>query len=157
MLVFASGAAAIAAVIVGLLTHWIGGVAALQGSFVLMQGQGMVLTILIAAFATMNRNATIMLFFVLPIQAKWFIPLEIVFAFLGYLGTRDFAGFIGLCVAVGFTYGALTGWKIDLLLPRLRLRLQQIWLKLRLAWMRRRRGMRVVRDDDPPRKGPWVN
>ena len=39
-------------------------------AFVLMQGQRMVLTILIAAFATLYGNATILLFFVLPLKAR---------------------------------------------------------------------------------------
>lgn len=123
----------------------------------LMQGQRMVLTILIAAFATMNQHATILLFFVLPIQARWFLFLEILFAFLGFLATHDLAGFLGLCVAVGFTYGALTGWRTQAWTRRARLQLQQLWLKLKLRWMRKRRGIHVVRDDDDDRPGPWLH
>ena len=125
-------------------------------TLILMQGQRMVLTILIAAFATLNQHATILLFFVLPIQARWFLFLEILFAFLGFLGTPDLAGFIGLCVAVGFTYGALTGWRTQNWVRRARLRLQQQWLSLKLKWMRKRRGIHVVRDDDD-RPGPWLH
>lgn len=157
LLVMTSAVAAVAAVIVGLITSWVVGPGASATMFFLMQGQRMLLTILIAAFATLSRNATILLFFVLPIEARWFLLLEILFAFLGFLGTRDLAGFVGLCVAVGFTYGALTGWRLRGPLMHARLRLHQLWLRLRLAWMRRRRGMHVVHDDDSGRRDPWVH
>jgi hypothetical protein len=147
--------AAVGAVLVGLLIHLIGGVGALANAFVLMQGQRMILTILIAAFATLNRNATILLFFVLPIQARWFLLLEIVFAFLAFLSTHDLAGFVGICAAVGFTFGALTGWRTQGWILQFRLRLQQWWLKTRLAWLRRRRGLHVVQDDK--KKDPWLH
>ena len=156
LLVVTAGVAAVVAVIVALLGRWIGGVGTLQSALLLMQGQRMLLVILIAAFATMNRNATIMLFFVLPIQARWFLPLEIVFAFLGYLSTKDLAGFLGICAAVGFTFGWLTGWRKDGL-RELRLRMHQAYLKTRLAWMRKRRGIHIVPDDDPSKRDPWLH
>jgi len=149
--------AGVVAAVVGLLADWMTGPGPPPATtLVLMQGQRMVLTILIAAFATMNQNATILLFFVLPIQARWFLFLEILFAFLGFLATHDLAGFIGLCVAVGFTYGALTGWRSQNFLRRGRLHLQQQWLRFKLKWMRKKRGIHVVRDDDDPR-GPWLH
>lgn len=156
LLAITSIVAAAVAVIVALVGRWIGGVEAIGTAFFLMQGQRMVLTILIAAFATLNRNATILLFFVLPIQARWFLPLEIVFAFLGFLGTHDFAGFIGLCVAVGFTFGSLTGWRSTGWWRETRLRAYQAWLKVRLSWMRKRRGLHIV-DDKDSKKDPWLH
>ena len=72
-----------------------------------MQGQQILAVVLVAAFATLNRDATILLFFVLPMPARWFLWLEIVFGFLGFLGTHDLPGFLGICAAVGITYGAL--------------------------------------------------
>ncbi len=153
LLISAAGVAGVLAVLVGIVIHLVAGPASLQSAFVLMQGQRMIVTILIAAFATMNRNATILLFFVLPIQARWFLLLEIVFAFLAFLGTHDLAGFLGICAAVGFTFGSLTGWRTQGWWLQTRLRFEQQWLKIRLAWMRRRRGMHVIkgdkRDDDP--------
>ena len=153
LLVVTSGVAGVVAVAVGLLIHWIAGVDALQGVFQLMQGQRMIVTILIAAFATMNRNATILLFFVLPVQARWFLLLEIVFAFLAFLSSHDLAGFLGICAAVGFTFGSLTGWRTQGWILQTRLRMREQWLRLRLAWLRRRRGLHVIkgdkRDDDP--------
>jgi hypothetical protein len=119
------------------------------GALPLLQGQRTLLAVLIAAFATLNGDATIYLFFVLPVRARWFLGLEILFAFLAFLGSRDLAGFLGICAAVAFTWWSLQGpgrggrehW----------LRLQERWMRWRLAWLRRRRGLRVVRGtkDDP--------
>jgi hypothetical protein len=135
-----------------------GGAALAAAPFVLLQGQRMLLVVAVAAFATLNRHATILLFFVLPMPARWFLGLEIVIAFLGFLGTRDLAGFLGICAAVGIVYGALypsgprraarEGW----------LRLQQGWARRRLARLRRRRGIRVVGGEGRgPGRGPWLN
>ena len=133
------------------------GVAASPSRFVLMQGQHFIITVLIAAFATVNANATILLFFVLPIQARWFLLLEIVFAFMGLLSTGDLAGFFGLCAAVGagvwLVGGGIGGgpWR------ELGLRARQAWLRFRLAWLKRRRGLRVVRDEDDRGPDRWVH
>lgn len=156
LLLAAAGVAAIAAALVGIVIQLVAGVEALGRTFILMQGQRMILTILIAAFATMNRNATVLLFFVLPIQARWFLLLEIVFAFLAFLSTKDVAGFVGICTAVGFTFGSLTGWRTQGWILQTRLRAQQTWLKLRLAWLRRRRGLHVV-PDDKDKDDPWLH
>ena len=127
-------------------------------AFPLIQGQHFLIVVLIAAFATLNANATILLFFVLPIQARWFLLLEIVFAFMGLLTTGDVAGFFGLCAAVGagvwLVGGGLRGGPLN----RLGLRAREAWLRARLAWIKRRRGLRVVRGEDPDRGGdPWVH
>ena len=127
-------------------------------AFLLMQGQTMVLTILIAAFATVYGNATILLMFVLPIKARWFIGLEILFAFMGFLTTKDFAGFLGTCAAVGMVYQTLTGGGLRRLARETRLRLERKILEARLKRMRNRRGMKIVKpppDDEPG--GPWVH
>lgn len=128
-------------------------VAALAGpprwpAFTLMQGQQVLAAILVAAFATLNRHATILLFFVLPMPARWFLWLEIVIAFLGFLASRDLPGFVGICAAVGITYGALDPRGPRRALREGRLRLQQWWLRQRLGRARRRRGLRVVPGGD---------
>ena len=129
-------------------------------AFVLMQGQQMLLTMVIAAFATMNRDATILLFFVLPVQARWFLLLEVLFAFMGFLSTGDLAGFVGLCCGVGLSVLYL-GWRprrLDLRRPWLQL--QEWWLRRRLRSMRRRSGLRLVDDDETADDGPddgWVH
>jgi hypothetical protein len=156
LLVVGVVAAGVAAVVVQLAGSLLSG---LTGPlpFVLLQGQHVLVVILIAAFATLYRNATIYLFFILPIQARWFLPLEILFAFIGFLGTRDFAGFVGICVAVGLTYSLITPGGARRLLHESWLRLRQAWIRARLSWMRKRRGIRVVRDEEKVRKGPWVH
>lgn len=138
--------------------------AAPDGAFVLMQGQRMLLAILVAAFATLFGRATILLFFVLPIQARWFLLLEIVFAFLGFLSSGDLAGFVGLCAAVGTTYLFVSPGPIRRNLRELWLKAQERWFRLRLARARKSRGLRVVRgegrrrdDGDAGDGGPWVH
>ena len=116
----------------------------------------MLLVILIAAFATLNGEATIRLFFVLPIQARWFLGLEILFAFLGFLSTGDLAGFLGICVAVGFAWTTLTPGRARLGGREIWLRLQAWWIKLRLRWMRKRRGFRVVKGEKKD-SDPWIH
>jgi len=126
--------------------------------FSLMQGQQALLAIFIAAFATINRRATIYLI-ILPIEARWFLGLEVLFAFMGFLVTHDLAGFLGICAAVGATYAFLaTGGGRRGALRETRLRLERWWLERRLGRMRRKRGIRVVRGDGGNgrvKRGPW--
>jgi len=156
LLVKAALVSAVVAVAVALLQTVLGG-AASPSRFALMQGQHFVITVLIAAFATLNANATVLLFFVLPIQARWFLLLEVVFAFMGFLSTGDLAGFLGLCTAVGagvlLVGGRLSGgpWR------EIGLRARQVWLRARLAWLKRRRGLRVVRNEDDRGPDRWVH
>ncbi len=140
-----------------------------DGSYVfhLMQGQRVVLAVLVAVFAIVNRDATIYLFFVLPVVARWFLWLELLIAFVSFLPMpapgvpRDLPGLCGIFAAVGLTWLALR-------LPRRRrggglregrLKLERWWLERRLARHRRKSGLRVVRDDGGGgvRKGPWVH
>lgn len=139
--------------------------------FVLMQGQHILLAILVAAFATVYGHATILLMFVLPLKARWFLWLEILFAFMGFLTTKDFAGFLGIVAAVGLTYSMLSGGGLRRQLRELRLRLERRILEARMARGRRQRGFRVVQGDgkrDDKRddkgkgngdvqRGPWVH
>jgi hypothetical protein len=129
-----------------------------QPYFPLLQGQRVLLAMMVAAFATANRRATILLFFVLPVEARFFLPLEIVFAFIGYLQTRDLAGFLGICVAVGLTFLYVRDGGFGRGLRQSRLRLERWWLQRKLARTRRRSGMRVVKGSGGgARGGPWLN
>jgi hypothetical protein len=158
ILIYAAGAAGLVAVVIGIVQSVFGGGLPAGFPFPIMQGQHMLLTILIAAFATLNRDATIYLFFVLPVQAKWFLLLEILFAFMGFLSTGDFAGFLGICTAVAFTFGYLTGWRRTGWSRELSLRAQQLWFRLRLTWLKRKRGLQVVKGGDEDKKqDPWVH
>lgn len=127
--------------------------------FVLMQGQRMLIVILVAAFGTMNRDATILLFFILPIRARWFLLIEILFAFMGFLPTKDLAGFLGIVTAVGMTYGFLAPGGMRRTLRESRLRLERFWIQRRLDRARRKRGLRVVQGDRDRdvRRGPWTH
>lgn len=118
--------------------------------FALMEGQRMVLAIIIAAFATLNAEATILLFFILPVKARMFLWIEIVFAFVAFLGSDDFAGFVGITVAVGATYGFIrygSPWKMA---RRWWLRLRDKQLRAQLDRERKKRKFRVVKDDEGP-------
>ncbi len=99
--------AALVAVVVQLIQGLAGVGATGLAAFQLMQGQRILLAIVIAAFATLWGEATILLFFVLPIKARWFLWLEILFAFIGFLESKDFAGFCGISAAVFLTYTGL--------------------------------------------------
>lgn len=128
--------------------------------FVLMQGDRMVVTILIAAFATLFRGSVINLFFILPIRARDFLWIEVLFAFMGFLLTRDFVGFLGISAAVAMTYGALTGGARRML-REWRLRIERLLIEMRLRRLRKKRGIRLVKPDDggdARRDGdPWIH
>ncbi|HEX5757927.1 MAG TPA: hypothetical protein VF121_01930 [Thermoanaerobaculia bacterium] len=132
--------------------------------FPLMQGQRMVLAVLVAAFATLNRDATIYLFFVLPVAARWFLWLELLIAFIGFLqmpvpgAPRDLPGLLGIVTAVGLTWWTLSRRGARPGLRESRLRVERWFLERRLDRQRRKRRLRVVREEPGEvRKGPWVH
>jgi len=117
--------------------------------FVIMQGQRILTTISIAAFATLYGEATILLFFVLPVRARWFLWLEILFAFVfGFLQYKDLPGFLGVCTAVFLTYSTLTPGGPRRVLHNWRKRLEVMIIEQRLKRMRRRRNFDVIDGDD---------
>jgi hypothetical protein len=132
--------------------------------FGLMQGQRVLMAIFIAAFATANRNATILFLFILPIEARWFLGIEILFAFIGFLQTRDLPGFLGICAAVGVSYLYIRSGggrrKGGLGFRELRLRLERWWIQSKLDRMKKKRGFRVIQGENRPSGGkrePWVH
>jgi hypothetical protein len=117
-------------------------------AFVTMQGQRMLLTVVIAAFATLYGEATILLFFVLPIKARWFLWLEILFAFVfGLLPYKDLPGFLGVCTAVFLTYSSLLPGGPLRVVHNWRKRLEQLILEQRLRQLRRKRRFEVIDGD----------
>jgi len=112
--------------------------------FSLMQGQHMVLTLVVAAFATLYAEATIYLFFVLPVKARWFLWLEVLFAFLAFLGSKDFAGFLGICTGVFATWYLLQPKGRRPTAREIWLRMQRWWLEQRMKRLRKKRGFKVV-------------
>lgn len=127
------------------------------GSFPLLQGQRMLLVIVVAAFATANRRATILLFFVLPIEARWFLGLEILFAFIGFLATHDLGGFLGICLAVGLSFLYVRDGGFGRGLRQTRLRAERWWLQRKLERVKRRRNLRVIKGQGDGARGPWLN
>jgi hypothetical protein len=129
--------------------------------FYILQGQHVLLALYASAFATAHRDAQILLFFILPISARWIYALEIVFAFLGLMGTGDYPGFVGLCTAIGlgFLYvrssGSAKGGKR--VFREMRLRMERWYLQRKLDRAKRKRGLRVIRGEKGPDRGPWVN
>ena len=112
--------------------------------FSLKQGQHILLTLFVAAFATLYSEATIYLFFVLPVKARWFLWLEVLFAFLAFLGSKDLAGFLGICTGVFATWFWLQPKGRRPGLRELWLRTQRWWLERRMKQLRRKRGFKVV-------------
>ena len=154
LLIYASAGAGIVAVLVHFLLS-LGGFGLAQ-PFWMMQGQRMLILIVIAAFATLRSDATILLFFVLPIKAKYFLWLEIAFGFISFLGSKDLAGFAGLCSAVGLTVLLLRPGRLRGLGRETRLRLERWLIQRRLGRMRRKSRLRLV-DEKKEEQGPWVN
>ncbi len=160
LLWMSAGAAALVACLVQVLLESAGGGG--PTAFVLMQGQQMLLAIAITGFAVIRRDATIMLFFVLPIRARWFIWIEIAFAWIGFLATSDFAGFLGICTAIGAVFVLLRPGRTKGLMREIRLRYERWYVKQKLNRGRRRfrvvpGGKKPKDEDDSVRRGPWVN
>lgn len=147
LILVTSVSAAIAAVVVSLFMGLAGFPSA--APFVTMQGHRMLMTIFIAAFATLFGDATILLFFVLPVKARWFLWLEILFAFVfGLLPYKDLAGFLGVVVAVFLTYSYLLPGGPGGVLHRWRKEAERKIIEQRLARMRRKRKFEVIESDD---------
>ncbi len=108
---------------------------------------------MIAAFATLWGEATILLFFVLPVKARWFLWLEILFAFIGFLESKDFAGFCGVCSAVFLTYSGLTRGGAGGILSDWRKRGRKFILEQRLGRLKRKRKFDVIDGD----KDDWIH
>jgi hypothetical protein len=120
-----------------------------QAPFLAILGQRTVIMILIAAFATLHGQATILLFFVLPIKARWFLWLEVLFAFVFFfLPYKDLAGFVGVCVAVFLTYSSLMPGGPKAVLRRWRRQAEEKILRARLDRMRRKRRFDVIDGGD---------
>ena len=113
-------------------------------AFQLMQGQRILLAVVIAAFATLWGDATILLFFVLPVKARWFLWLEVLFAFIGFLESKDFAGFCGISVAVFLTYAGLKMGGAGGVLRNWRKRAEAFVLQKRLDRLKKKRKFDVI-------------
>lgn len=142
----------VVAVLVDLAARWVGEVS--PAALVLVQGQHMLFVIVIAAFATLYRDATIMLMLIIPVRARWFLAIEVVLAFVGFLKTKDIAGFLGICVAIAVVWGLLAHGGFKRAGRETWLKTQGWWLRKRMDRMRRKRGIRIVEDN---RRDPWLH
>lgn len=134
--------------------------------FGLMQGQSLLWALFVAAFATAYRGATIYLIFI-PIEARWFLALEILFIFVAFLFSggpgqpKDLPGLLGMYTAVGIGVGYVRSGGKGIGLREIRLRLERRWIQWKLDRGKRKRGFRVIpgeRDRSREvRKGPWVH
>jgi len=156
LLAWAVPCAAAAAVLVQLAAEAIGGASPTPFPFQLMQGQRMLLVVVISAFATLYGDATILLFFVLPMKARWFLWFSILIGFVAYLGSKDLAGFAGICAGTGITVLVLSPSRLQRAWRRRWLERRRTRLERRVDRLAKRRGLRVVRPDDRP-KGPTIN
>jgi len=140
--------AAVGASVAAVVVEWIAITAAPSYShlpFISMLGQRIVMAILIAAFATLHGEATILLFFVLPIKARWFLWIEILFTFVFYfLPYKDLAGLVGVSLAVFLTYSSLTPGGPRWVIRRWRKGVEEKILRARVDRMRRKRRFDVI-------------
>lgn len=162
--------AAVVAAAAALLVDFLAGLLGFlnPAGFVLMQGQFVLLAIVTAAFGMLHRDATVYLFFVLPVRAGWLPAITLLVAFLAFLQIQDFAGFVGLVAATGFAWWRPAGWGYRGNrggkgggIKELRLRLRKRYLEWKLARLKRKRPLRAVPSEPNPggqvRKGPWVH
>jgi hypothetical protein len=134
--------------------------------FSMMQGW-ILMAIIISAWARAHRGATVLLMFILPIEAGYFVALELLLAFLGFLMTKDAAGFLGICAAIGLAWfyvdrsGRIGLRRKDL--REYRLRMERWWIQRKLNRAKKKRGFRVISGEgERPGGGrggrdPWVH
>lgn len=166
LLMFASIGAGVLAALVDLAMTLGGAPRWTPYPFALMRNWAL-LAVLLAAWARAHRGATVLFMFILPIEAGWFVGLELLMAFLGLLTTRDVAGFVGLCAAIGIAWTYIgKGGRIGLGkrdLREYRLRLERWWIQQKLNRARKKRGFRVIPGEKDSRSGrgggrdPWVH
>jgi hypothetical protein len=147
LMVRAAIGGALVAIVVQLVQTMTGAGASGFAAFQLMQGQRVLMAVVIAAFATLWGEATILLFFVLPIKARWFLWLEILFAFIGFLESKDFAGFCGISTAVFLTYSGLRAGGASTILHSWRKRAEVFILQRRLEKLKKKRKFDVIDGD----------
>ncbi|RLE17235.1 MAG: hypothetical protein DRJ65_23100 [Acidobacteria bacterium] len=71
---------------------------------------------------------------------------------MGFLSTKDFAGFVGLCVAVALTWALLQPGGVQRALKNLQLRFRRRVTEAKLARLKRKRKFDVIDGG-----GGWVN
>ena len=97
-----------AATVVQYASNLVGGPFCDDAPFWMMQGQVVVLSIVMAGFAARNRWASVShtpFLWGLPIPSRWLVPLQLLAAIAGFAATRDLGGLVGIATASfwGFT------------------------------------------------------
>jgi hypothetical protein len=155
LLLLASLCAGVATALTDLILRTVLGLGFMPPLFPLIQGQQVLLAISTAAFSLLYSDAIVMLFFVLPLPARFFIWLPILFGFIGLLPTKDLPGLIGLSVAVLVTWLVLRRRRLPGR-PSWWTRLRVLWHEQRLRRLRRRSGLRVL-DGDKSNRDLTIN
>jgi hypothetical protein len=153
LLLWACGLGGVVAVAIDLALRLMGAVA--PASLTILQGQRMLLAVALAAFAVLFRDAQILLFFVVPVQARWLLLIELLVAFVAFLATHDLAGLLGIYTGIAVVWLLLGHGGLRRGGREMWLRLQQTVARRRMARLRRRRGFHVVVEDE--RRDPWLH
>ena len=96
------------AVLVQFVSNVIGGPSCDYAPFWLLQGQNVVIAIGLAVFAVSNRYSTVShtpYLFGIAIPTRWLVPLQLLMAVGGALGTGDVGGLAGIVAATAW------GWR----------------------------------------------
>lgn len=122
--------------------------------FALMQGQRLLMAVMIAAFGVLAGDAVVYLMFVLPVRAKYFPLIALALAFVAYLASRDLAGFVGIAASIGLTWVAAGRGGTRGALRRMSLQGERWVTKRRLHRLQRERNLRVL---DGGKRGPTIH
>ena len=93
------------AVLAQLLCDTLGGPSCDWGPFWMIQGQGVLIAIGLASFAANNRYSTVShtpFLFGLAIPTRWLVPLQLLMALGGALGSGDVGGLAGVVAATAW-------------------------------------------------------
>ena len=81
------------------------GLAPCKHPFWMMQGQQVLLALVVGAYAACNRRAALkrlQFLFGLTIPSRWLVWVQLGWALMAFASTRDVAGFIGIATATGW-------------------------------------------------------
>ncbi|MCR9164008.1 MAG: hypothetical protein ACE37F_02110 [Nannocystaceae bacterium] len=100
----------IAAAFAQAMSDQFGGPSCPAAPFWLMQGQNVIASVGIAAFAATNRYSTVThtpYVFGMALPTRWLVPLQLLMAFGGVFSTGDVGGFVGVLVATAWGWTAM--------------------------------------------------
>lgn len=122
--------------------------------FQLMQGQRLLMAVMIAAFGALAGDGVVYLLFVLPVRARYFPLIAAALAFVAYLASRDLAGLAGIATALGATWVVVGRGGISGALRRTRMQTERWVAQRRLHRLQRGRNLRVL---DGGKRGPTIH